>query len=262
QDLGTAERRFENYKLDSHVYVVGNEQDYHFQVLKLILGKLGFDWAQRIYHLSYGMVELPEGKMKSREGTVVDADDLIQSMYEEAKKTSEESGKLADISDEEKEKLYHMIGLGALKYFIIKVDPKKTMLFNPKESIDFNGNTGPFIQYTHARIRSILRKATVAFGPADINAGVTPSAKEIRLVQLLSLFPAKVAEAGAALSPAVIANYAYDLAKEFNQYYHDTPILKEPDEAVLKYRLTLIDALARTLRSAMALLGIQLPERM
>jgi len=262
QDLGTAERRFNTYNLDSHVYVVGNEQDYHFQVLKLILAKLGFDWASRIYHLSYGMVELPEGKMKSREGTVVDADDLIQSMYEEAKKTSEESGKLADISDEEKEKLYHMIGLGALKYFIIKVDPKKTMLFNPKESIDFNGNTGPFIQYTHARIRSILRKATVAFGPADINAGVTPSAKEIRLVQLLSLFPAKVAEAGAALSPAVIANYAYDLAKEFNQYYHDTPILKESDEAVLKYRLALIDALARTLRSAMALLGIQLPERM
>ena len=262
QDLGTAERRFNTYNLDSHVYVVGNEQDYHFQVLKLILAKLGFDWASRIYHLSYGMVELPEGKMKSREGTVVDADDLIQSMYEEAKKTSEESGKLADVSDQEKEALYHMIGLGALKYFIIKVDPKKTMLFNPKESIDFNGNTGPFIQYTHARIRSILRKATVDFGPADINAGVTPSAKEIRLVQLLSLFPAKVAEAGAALSPAVIANYAYDLAKEFNQYYHDTPILKEPDEAVLKYRLVLIDALARTLRSAMALLGIQLPERM
>jgi arginyl-tRNA synthetase len=262
QDLGTAERRFENYKLDSHVYVVGNEQDYHFQVLKLILKKLGFDWADQIYHLSYGMVELPEGKMKSREGTVVDADDLIQSMYEEAKKTSEESGKLADISDEEKERLYHMIGLGALKYFIIKVDPKKTMLFNPKESIDFNGNTGPFIQYTHARICSILRKATVAYGADDIKADAQPSAKEIRLVKLLGLFPGKVGEAGASLSPAIIANYAYELAKEFNQYYHETPILKEEDPSVLKYRLELIDVLARTLRSAMGLLGIQLPERM
>ena len=262
QDLGTAERRFANYKLDSHVYVVGNEQDYHFQVLKLILGKLGFDWASQIYHLSYGMVELPEGKMKSREGTVVDADDLIQSMYEEAKKTSEESGKLADMPEDEKEKLYHMIGLGALKYFIIKVDPKKTMLFNPKESIDFNGNTGPFIQYTHARICSILRKATVAYGPESISADVEPSAKEIRLTQLLSLYPGKVAEAGAALSPAIVANYAYELAKEFNQYYHDTPILKEENQAVLKFRLELIDVLARTLRSAMALLGIELPERM
>ena len=262
QDLGTAERRFSNYKLDSHVYVVGNEQDYHFQVLKLILAKLGFAWASQIYHLSYGMVELPEGKMKSREGTVVDADDLIQRMYEEARRTSEESGKLADLSDSERESLYRMIGLGALKYFIIKVDPKKTMLFNPKESIDFNGNTGPFIQYTHARICSILRKATVAYGPADVTASSQPSAKEIRLVKLLGLFPGKVAEAGAALSPAVIANYAYDLAKEFNQYYHDTPILKEEDPAVLRYRLELIDTLARTLRSAMGLLGIQLPERM
>ena len=265
QDLGTAELRFATYKLDSHVYVVGNEQDYHFQVLKLILGKLGFAWADQIYHLSYGMVELPEGKMKSREGTVVDADDLIRSMYEEAKKTSEESGKLADLSDEEKEALYQMIGLGALKYFIIKVDPKKTMLFNPKESIDFNGNTGPFIQYTHARIRSILRKAGeqgIAFGPADITTALEPSAKEIRLIKLLGLYPAKVAEANAALSPAVIANYAYDLAKEFNQYYHDTPILKEEDGAVLRFRLVLIDTLARTLRSAMGLLGIQLPDRM
>ena len=262
QDLGTAERRFSKYDLDSHVYVVGNEQDYHFQVLKLILKKLGFDWADQIYHLSYGMVELPEGKMKSREGTVVDADDLIQSMYEEAKKTSEESGKLADLSEEEKDKLYHMIGLGALKYFIIKVDPKKTMLFNPKESIDFNGNTGPFIQYTHARICSILRKATVDFGPADITTDLVPSAKEIRLIKLLGTFPAKVAEAGAALSPAVIANYAYDLAKEFNQYYHDTPILREEDPAVLKFRLELISVMARTLRCAMGILGIQLPDRM
>jgi len=261
QDLGTAERRFATFKLDSHVYVVGNEQDYHFQVLKLILKKLGFAWADQIYHLSYGMVELPEGKMKSREGTVVDADDLIQQMYEEAKKTSEESGKLEGMPEAEKEALYHMIGLGALKYFIIKVDPKKTMLFNPKESIDFNGNTGPFIQYTHARIQSILRKATVQYGPAD-TLGAQPSAKEVRLIKLLGLYPGKVGEAGAALSPAIIANYAYDLAKEFNQYYHDTPILKETDEAVLKFRLALIDTLARTLRHAMALLGIQLPDRM
>ena len=261
QDLGTAERRFAEYSLDSHVYVVGNEQDYHFQVLKLILGKLGFDWSQRIYHLSYGMVELPEGKMKSREGTVVDADDLIAAMVDEARRTSEESGKLADLEEAEKAKLYHMIGLGALKYFIIKVDPKKTMLFNPKESIDFNGNTGPFIQYTHARICSILRKATVAYGPEDA-MGTEPSSKEVRLVKLLGLFPAKVAEAGAALSPAVIANYAYDLAKEFNQYYHDTPILKEENQAALKYRLLLIDTLAHTLRTAMGLLGIELPERM
>jgi len=261
QDLGTAERRFATFKLDSHVYVVGNEQDYHFQVLKLILKKLGFAWADQIYHLSYGMVELPEGKMKSREGTVVDADDLIQQMYEEAKKTSEESGKLEGMPEAEKEALYHMIGLGALKYFIIKVDPKKTMLFNPKESIDFNGNTGPFIQYTHARIQSILRKATVQYGAAD-TLGAQPSAKEVRLIKLLGLYPGKVGEAGAALSPAIIANYAYDLAKEFNQYYHDTPILKETDETVLKFRLALIDTLARTLRHAMALLGIQLPDRM
>ena len=265
QDLGTAERRFANYNLDSHVYVVGNEQDYHFQVLKLILKKLGFDWADQIFHLSYGMVELPEGKMKSREGTVVDADDLIEAMYQEAKKTSEESGKLADMPEEEKEKLYHIIGLGALKYFIVKVDPKKTMLFNPKESIDFNGNTGPFIQYTHARICSILRKAAeqgITFGADAVLNTLEPSAKEVRLVKLLGLFPDKIGEAVAALSPAVVANYAYELAKEFNQYYHDTQILKEPDETLLKYRLVLIATLARTLRSAMAVLGIQLPERM
>ena len=262
QDLGTAERRFAQYDLQSHVYVVGNEQDYHFQVLKLILKKLGFAWSDQIYHLSYGMVELPNGKMKSREGTVVDADDLIEEMYLEAKKTSEESGKLADLPEAEKDRLYHMIGLGALKYFIIKVDPKKTMLFNPEESIDFNGNTGPFIQYTHARICSILRKASVSYTPEDITKDICPEAKEIRLVKLLSLYPSKVAEAGAALSPAIIANYAYDLAKEFNQYYHDTPILTEENQALLKYRLELIAVLARTLRSAMGLLGIELPERM
>ena len=203
QDLGTAERRFEEFRLDSHVYVVGNEQDYHFQVLKLILSKLGFAWADQIFHLSYGMVELPEGKMKSREGTVVDADDLIEKMYLEAKATSEEAGKLEGLSDEEKEKLYRMIGLGALKYFIIKVDPKKTMLFNPKESIDFNGNTGPFIQYTHARIRSILRKAAeqgIAFDAAALPS-LDLSPKEIRLVKLMNLFPGKVAEAAQAYSP-------------------------------------------------------------
>ena len=264
QDLGTAERRFAEFNLDSHVYVVGDEQNYHFKVLKLILKKLGFDWSDNIFHLSYGMVELPEGKMKSREGTVVDADDLIQKMYEEARATSEESGKLADLPEEEKEKLFRMIGLGALKYFIIKVDPKKTMLFNPKESIDFNGNTGPFIQYTHARIRSILRKAEekgIAYSASDIPS-VDMSAKEIRLVKLLNLFPSKVAEGAAAYSPAVIANYAYDLAKEFNQYYHETPILKEEDPMLLQARLVLIDTISAVLRRAMGILGIELPERM
>lgn len=264
QDLGTAERRFAEYHLDSHVYVVGNEQNYHFQVLKLILKKLGFDWADNIFHLSYGMVELPEGKMKSREGTVVDADDLLQKMYEEARATSDESGKLADMSEEDKTMLYHMIGLGALKYFIIKVDPKKTMLFNPKESIDFNGNTGPFIQYTHARIRSILRKAAekgIEYSTSPLPK-VELSAKEIRLIKLLNTFPAKIAEGAQAYSPAVIANYAYDLAKEFNQYYHDTPILKEENGDVLKMRLVLIDTLSAVLRKAMGILGIELPERM
>ena len=264
QDLGTAERRFAEYHLDSHVYVVGNEQNYHFQVLKLILKKLGFEWSDNIFHLSYGMVELPEGKMKSREGTVVDADDLIQKMYEEARATSDESGKLADMSEEDKAKLYHMIGLGALKYFIIKVDPKKTMLFNPKESIDLNGNTGPFIQYTHARIRSILRKAAekgIEYAASPLPK-VELSAKEIRLIKLLNTFPAKIAEGAQAYSPAVIANYAYDIAKEFNQYYHDTPILKEENEDVLKMRLVLIDTLSAVLRKAMGILGIELPERM
>ena len=262
QDLGTAERRFAEYELDSHVYVVGNEQDYHFKALKLVLKKLGFDWADQIYHLSYGMVELPEGKMKSREGTVVDADDLIEKMYQEAKATSEESGKLDGIAEEEKERLYHMIGLGALKYFILKVDPKKTMLFDPKESIDFNGNTGPFIQYTHARICSILRKAAEAGRKAGVSEAAQLSPKEIRLVKLLALYPQKVAEAAASYSPAIIANYAYDLAKEFNQYYHETQILKEPDAALLDMRLALTGTLAATLRKAMGILGIELPERM
>lgn len=262
QDLGTAERRFSEYKLDSHIYVVGDEQNYHFQVLKLILKKLGFDWADQIFHLSYGMVELPEGKMKSREGTVVDADDLIAKMYDEAKATSEESGKLAELSEEEKDRLYSMIGLGALKYFILKVDPKKKMLFNPKESIDFNGNTGPFIQYTHARICSILRKAQDQGFSTSMPDSAELSAKEIRLVKILSSYPQKVSEAASALSPALIANYCYELAKEFNQYYHDTGILKEPDANLRAMRLALISALASVLRRGMNILGIELPERM
>ncbi len=265
QDLGTAEKRFSEYKLDSHIYVVGDEQNYHFQVLKLILKKLGFAWADEIYHLSYGMVELPNGKMKSREGTVVDADDLIAQMYEEAKATSEESGKLEDMPEEEREKLYHMIGLGALKYFILKVDPKKTMLFNPKESIDFNGNTGPFIQYTHARIKSILGKASaqgLTYGLGSIAPDIQFSAKEIRLIKLLNLFPQKVAEGGASFSPAVIANYCYDLAKDYNQYYHDTQILREEDVALRSARLALSDEIARVLESAMDILGISLPDKM
>ena len=262
QDLGTAEKRFEEYSLDSHIYVVGDEQNYHFQVLKLILKKLGFDWADQIYHLSYGMVELPEGKMKSREGTVVDADDLIEKMYEEAKATSDESGKLAELPEEEKDRLYHAIGLGALKYFILKVDPKKKMLFNPKESIDFNGNTGPFIQYTHARIMSILRKADEQGISAALEDGVSLSPKEVRLVKLISAYPQKVAEAADALSPALIANYCYELSKEFNQYYHDTTILREPDRKLLEMRLVLISTLASVLRKAMKILGIELPDRM
>jgi arginyl-tRNA synthetase len=261
QDLGTAERRFSEFSLDSHVYVVGDEQNYHFQVLKLVLSKLGFAWADQIYHLSYGMVELPEGKMKSREGTVVDADDLIEDMYVEARSISEESGKLQDVPEDEKERLYRTIGLGALKYFILKVDPRKKMLFNPKESIDFNGNTGPFIQYTHARIRSILRKAEGQGLEAAVG-DVELSPKEVRLVQILSAYPQKVAEAAAEYSPAVIANYCYDLAKEFNQYYHDTPILREPDARVLSMRLCLIATLATVLSRGMDLLGIELPERM
>ena len=265
QDLGTAEQRFSEYNLDEHVYVVGNEQNYHFQVLKLILKKLGFAWADNIYHLSYGMVELPEGKMKSREGTVVDADDLIEKMYSTAKETSLELGKLSDMDADEQERLFHMIGLGALKYFIIKVDPKKTMLFDPKESIDFNGNTGPFIQYTHARIKSILRKAEasgITYGAGELAEDARLSAKEIRIIKMLDQFPARISEAGAAYSPAVIANYAYDLAKEFNQYYHDTPILKEEDGKLLEFRLVLINTVAGVLVRAMDILGISLPDRM
>lgn len=263
QDLGTAKQRFEEYSLDEEIYVVGNEQNYHFQVLKLILGKLGFDWADAIYHMSYGMVELPEGKMKSREGTVVDADDLITSMYNTARETSLELGKLEGMSEDEQDKLFRMIGLGALKYFIIKVDPKKTMLFDPKESIDFNGNTGPFIQYTHARICSILRKAAdQGIDFSTVPAGAAMSAKEVRIVNILSQYPDKIAEAAAAHSPALVANYVYELAKEFNQYYHDTPILREQDGTLLSMRLALISTIAKVLRKGMEILGIELPEKM
>lgn len=265
QDLGTAEQRFNEYSLDEHIYVVGNEQNYHFQVLKLILGKLGFDWADSIYHLSYGMVELPEGKMKSREGTVVDADDLLEKMYNTAKETSMELGKLDGMSAQEQDELFRILSLGAMKYFILKVDPKKTMLFDPKESIDFNGNTGPFVQYTHARIKSILRKAAeqgLRFGADDVKPESELSAKEIRIIKILNTFPEKIAEAGVAHSPALVANYAYELAKEFNQYYHDTPILKEENKDILRYRLELIATIAKVLVKAMDVLGIVLPERM
>ena len=258
QDLGTACERYKEYGFDEHIYVVGNEQNYHFQVLKLILKKLGFGWSDAIYHMSYGMVELPEGKMKSREGTVVDADDLIDKMYQTAKETSLELGKLDGMDEKEQDELFRMLGLGALKYFIIKVDPRKTMLFDPKESIDFNGNTGPFIQYTHARIKSILRRAG-EYGPV---APAALNAKEEDLIQILASYPGKIREAGAAHSPAVIANFAYDLAKEFNQYYHDTQILKEEDAAVRAQRLQLIDVIARVLTHSMNILGISLPERM
>ena len=263
QDLGTAERRFEEYSLDELIYVVGNEQNYHFQVLKLILKKLGFDWSDSIYHLSYGMVELPEGKMKSREGTVVDADDLLEKMYNTAKETSLELGKLDDMSEAEQDELFRMLSLGALKYFIIKVDPRKTMLFDPKESIDFNGNTGPFIQYTHARIKSILRKAAAqGIDWTSVSENVELNPKEVRIIKILNNFPNKIAEAGEAHSPAIVANYAYELAKEFNQYYHDTPILREENKAVLAFRLRLIELIARVLTKAMDILGIKLPERM
>ena len=261
QDIGTAQERFNKYHFDQMVYVVGDEQNYHFQVLKLILSKLGFEWANSIYHMSYGMVELPEGKMKSREGTVVDADDLLQTMYETARETSLELGKLSDMDEKEQNALFEMLGLGALKYFIIKVDPRKKMLFNPKESIDFNGNTGPFIQYTHARIKSILRKAK----EQNYEVKVTASpllAKEIEVIKILNTFPSKVKEAGDAKSPALIANYCYDLAKEFNQYYHDVTILKEENEETRSQRLAIASAVAKVLVKGMDILGIQLPERM
>ena len=261
QDIGTAQERFNKYHFDQMVYVVGDEQNYHFQVLKLILSKLGFEWANSIYHMSYGMVELPEGKMKSREGTVVDADDLLQTMYETAKETSLELGKLSDMDEKEQNALFEMLGLGALKYFIIKVDPRKKMLFNPKESIDFNGNTGPFIQYTHARIKSILRKAKEQNFECKVTAAPLLG-KEIEVIKILNTFPSKVKEAGDAKSPALIANYCYDLAKEFNQYYHDVTILKEENEEIRSQRLAIASTVAKVLVKGMDILGIQLPERM
>lgn len=263
QDLGTAEQRYSEYKLDEIIYVVGNEQNYHFQVLKLILKKLGFDWSDAIYHLSYGMVELPEGKMKSREGTVVDADDLLDKMYNTAKETSLELGKMDGLSEEEQHKLFEMLSLGALKYFIIKVDPRKTMLFDPRESIDFNGNTGPFIQYTHARIKSILRKAQMDKSSVYVLKDSSKLLdKEISIIKLLNSFPDKIREAGDAHSPAIVANYSYDLAKEFNQYYHDVSIMREEDEEIRLFRLSLIEVIAKVLTKSMGILGIQLPERM
>ena len=262
QDLGTALSRFEENKLDDMIYVVGNEQNYHFQVLKLVLKKLGYEWSDNIFHLSYGMVELPEGKMKSREGTVVDADDLIADMIGTAREMSDELGKLDGASEEEARAISEMVGLGALKYFILKVDPKKTMLFDPRESIDFNGNTGPFIQYTHARIRSIMRKAEEAGISAESYMEATLLPEEVELIKALADYPAVVRTAGEQFAPSVIAAYAYDLAKQFNGYYHDHSILKEENEAVRSLRLKLASEVARTIRSAMSLLGINVPERM
>ena len=262
QDLGTALSRFEENKLDDMIYVVGNEQNYHFQVLKLVLKKLGYDWSDNIFHLSYGMVELPEGKMKSREGTVVDADDLIADMIGTAREMSEELGKLDGVSDEEAAKISEMVGLGALKYFILKVDPKKTMLFDPRESIDFNGNTGPFIQYTHARICSILRKASESGITTDGYDKATLLPEEIELIKALTEYPATVCTAGEQFAPSVIAAYAYDLAKQFNGYYHDHSILKEECTTTRALRLALASQVARVIRSAMSLLGINVPERM
>ena len=263
QDLGTALSRFEENRLDDMIYVVGNEQNYHFQVLKLILKKLGYDWSDNIYHLSYGMVELPEGKMKSREGTVVDADDLIADMIGTAREMSEELGKLDGCTAEETDAVSAMVGLGALKYFILKVDPKKTMLFNPRESIDFNGNTGPFIQYTHARIRSILRKAAEAGIDYSSAGGCAEYLKEeVELIKTLADYPSTVAAAGSGFAPSIVGAYAYELAKQFNGYYHDHSILREENAGIRSMRLRLAETVARVIRSSMALLGIDVPERM
>lgn len=264
QDLGTAQLRYDDFQPEKMIYVVGNEQNYHFDVLQKVLKKLEKPYAESVFHLSYGMVELPEGKMKSREGTVVDADELMDEMIETARRTTEELGKTKDFNEEEKAKLFYIIGLGALKYFILKVDPKKNMLFNPAESIDFNGNTGPFIQYTHARIRSILRTAgqelvesiKVRMPAEKLNA------RERNLLRSLYEFPGVVAEAAAELSPAQIANYTFELCKEFNQFYHEHSVLNEPDEEVSDFRIKLSQFTAQTIKSAMALLGIEVPDRM
>ena len=262
QDIGTAKLRFQDYPIDRMIYVVGNEQNYHFQVLSLLLDRLGFRWGKDLVHFSYGMVELPEGKMKSREGTVVDADDLMEEMVSGAREVSMDLGKLDGLTPEEINEISETVGLGALKYFLLKVDPRKNMLFNPKESIDFNGNTGPFIQYTYARIRSVLRKAADQGIAIGNYAAVKPNEKEIALIQTLADFPATVEEAGRSFSPALIANYAYELVKQFNQFYHDYKILGETDEAVRSLRLALCEATSRVVKSAMAILGIKVPERM
>lgn len=262
QDIGTAKQRFDDYPIDKMIYVVGNEQNYHFQVLSILLDRLGFSWGKDLVHFSYGMVELPEGKMKSREGTVVDADDLMAEMVNTAREVSQQLGKLDGLDEAEVASVAETVGMGALKYFLLKVDPRKNMTFNPRESIDFNGNTGPFIQYTYARIRSVLRRAAEAgAGGADYSK-VEPNDKEIALIQRLSDFPAVVAEAGRSYSPAIIANYCYDLVKEYNQFYHDCSILRENDAAVQSLRLAISDATARTVRLGMGLLGINVPERM
>ena len=264
QDIGTAKLRFQDYPINKMIYVVGNEQNYHFQVLSILLDKLGFEWGKDLVHFSYGMVELPEGKMKSREGTVVDADDLMEAMIETAKETSNELGKLDGLTKEEADDIARIVGLGALKYFILKVDARKNMTFNPKESIDFNGNTGPFIQYTYARIQSILRKAAEAglTIPAVIPTGIELSTKEEGLIQMLADFTNVVKQAGSDYNPSILANYTYDLVKEYNQFYHDFSILREENEAVKVFRLALSQNVGKVVKLAMGLLGIEVPERM
>ncbi len=261
QDIGTAEMRFQDYPIDKMIYVVGNEQNYHFQVLSILLDRLGFKWGKELVHFSYGMVELPNGKMKSREGTVVDADDLMQLMVEDARRVSDEAGKNVDMTEAEKREIARIVGMGALKYFILKVDARKNMLFNPEESIDFNGNTGPFIQYTHARIRSILRKAG-NIGSTSITSTSGLNAKEVELIQKMSEYGAAVEQAGKDYSPSGIANYCYELTKVFNQFYHDYSILNEEDEAKKQVRLVIARNVAKILKNGMALLGIEVPERM
>lgn len=264
QDIGTAEQRFSDYPIDKMIYVVGNEQNYHFQVLSILLDRLGFEWGKSLVHFSYGMVELPEGRMKSREGTVVDADDLIKEMIDTARETGGELGKLDGLTPAEADDIARIVGLGALKYFILKVDARKNMTFNPKESIDFNGNTGPFIQYTYARIRSVLRKAAEAgiAIPAQLHTGIEPSTKEEGLIQMLADFSGVVKQAGEDYSPSVIANYCYDVVKEYNQFYHDFSILRETDAAVREFRLALSREVGKVVRLGMGLLGIEVPERM
>lgn len=262
QDIGTARLRYQDYPIDKMIYVVGNEQNYHFQVLALLLDRLGFKWGKDLVHFSYGMVELPEGKMKSREGTVVDADDLMNEMVSTARTVSAELGKLDGCTPEEIDAITETVGLGALKYFLLKVDPRKNMMFNPKESIDFNGNTGPFIQYTYARIRSVLRRAAEQGMDITDYTPVAPGQREITLIQRLADFPSVVSEAGASYSPALIANYVYELVKEYNQFYHDCSILREENPQVRSMRLALSDATARIIKRGMSLLGINVPERM